>query len=159
MSEISDRIMSVEPAVYSKRKTARTGAADRVIDLHLRKPNMSKAAIARRVGCSPGNVDYVLKRYLTTETVENLRAFQDNQADALDAIAMRSMTSITPKKLAKANAVQLMTTAAIAIDKARLIRGQATGINVNVLLDVVEAIRAKPAGNSNAESVTNPVSD
>jgi len=73
----------------------------------------------------------------------DLRQFQDNQADAFDAVAMRSLLSITPKKLATASAVQLMTAAAIATDKARLVRGQATGINVNVLMDVVEAIRLR----------------
>ena len=142
MSEIAERIRSVEPATR-RRRTGRTGAADKVIDLHLRKPHMSKAAIARRVGCSPGNVDYVLKRYLAKNSEAQLREYQANQGDAFDAIGMRALASITPKKLANASAVQLMTTAAIATDKARLIRGEATGINVSVLLDIAAGIRER----------------
>lgn len=145
MSETLEAIRSAPDARKAtvRRRTGRTGAADKVIDLHLRKPHMSKAAIARRVGCSPGNVDYTLKRYLAKESVEDLRQFQENTGDAFDAIAMRSLGSITPSKLAKASALQLGTLAGIALDKARLVRGQATGINVSVLMDVVEAMRLR----------------
>ena len=38
--------------------------------------------------------------------------------------------------------MEAVTAAAILEDKARLVRGQATGINVSVLLDVAESIRA-----------------
>ena len=47
--------------------------------------------------------------------------------------------------------MEIITGAAILEDKARLIRGLATGINVNVLLDVAEAIRQK-----RDQSVSNP---
>jgi hypothetical protein len=45
---------------------------------------------------------------------------------------------------ARLSAPALVTSVAIVEDKARLVRGQATGINVTALLDVVEAIRARP---------------
>lgn len=119
------------------------GVSPDILRMKKRQPNLSNSEISRRIGCSPQNVDYVLGKYLGQQTEEELRQFQDNQADIFDAVAMRSLTSITPKKLSNASAVQLMTAAAIATDKARLVRGQATGINVSVLMDVVEAIKAR----------------
>jgi hypothetical protein len=48
---------------------------------------------------------------------------------------------VTSAKLQKASAGSLVTAAAILEDKARLIRGQATSINVQALLEVAELIR------------------
>ena len=124
---------------------ARTGVADKIIDMHLKRPKMPRAAIARRVGCNRNNVDYVLGKYLGKQSTEELRAFQEHKGDIFDAIAMRSVASLTPNKLAKANAVQLMTVAGIAFDKSQLVKGLATGINVSVLLDVAAAIRERVA--------------
>jgi hypothetical protein len=42
--------------------------------------------------------------------------------------------------------MEAITGAAILIDKARLVRGQATSINANVLIDLVRAVRAEQAG-------------
>ena len=104
---------------------------------------MSQAAIARRVGCSEANVSGVLKTYLQAVSVEELQDFQQSKADIYDTLQHRILASLTEAKIAKAGLTESVTAAAILEDKARLVRGQATGINVNILMDVVEAIKAK----------------
>ena len=121
------------------------GLAPKIRRLKTRNPGMSHSAIARKVGCRPSNVTGVLKTFLGKHTAEELKVFQENRAEVFDALQYRVLGSITEAKLAKAPAVSLITGAAILEDKARLVRGQATGINVNVLMDVMEAIRSKPS--------------
>ena len=107
----------------------------------MRYPEMSHAQIAKRVGCRPNNVSAVLRKFLGKRTVEDLRDFQSNQADILDTLKANLLESITPSKIAKASALQIATAYGIMYDKAALLRGQATGINVVALLDVVKAIK------------------
>jgi hypothetical protein len=83
---------------------------------------------------------------LAEHTEDDLRAFQDNKADVYDAIQQRCLESVTSEKLRKTSAPGLVTAAAILEDKARLIRGQATGINIQVLMDVAEMIRNEDGG-------------
>ena len=64
--------------------------------------------------------------------------------------------SLTRDKIEKTKPMEAITGAAILIDKARLVRGQATGINVNVLLDVAEAIRSRPAVSSRVVDAAAP---
>lgn len=142
-NETVDRIMAVEPA--KRARQAKTGAAPRIRKLKLRHPELSHADIAKRVGCAPSNVTSVLKRFMGKGTEDTLRVFQDNKADVYDALQHRLLSSITAAKLSKAPAVSLITGAAILEDKARLVRGLATGINVSVLMDVAEAIRNRVA--------------
>jgi hypothetical protein len=123
---------------------AKTGVASKIRKLKTQFPEMSQRAIAKRVGCNKSNVHSVLSFYMGKANEEELRGFQENKADIYDALQHRLLSSITPNKLAKAPAVSLITGAAILEDKARLVRGQATGINVNILMDVVEALRARP---------------
>lgn len=118
-----------------------TGAGRRAIKLKLEHPHLSDAKIAARVGCDPANVHRVLTRFLGAHTEEDLRAFQNNKADIFDAIQLRSLKSITDDDIAKAPLMARVTSAAILEDKARTIRGQASSINVNVLLDAVNAVR------------------
>lgn len=139
MSESADQ--DAGPA--AKRNTAKTGVAPKIRKLKLRHPELSHSDIAKRVGCRPSNVTAVLKTFLGKTSKEDLADFQASKADVYDAIQHRLLQSLTPSKIAKAPAVSLITGAAILEDKARLVRGLATGINVNVLLDVVEAMRAK----------------
>jgi hypothetical protein len=54
---------------------------------------------------------------------------------------MRAVMSIDDSKLSKSSAAQLMMVAGTAFDKSQLVRGQATQINVTVLLDAVQAIK------------------
>ena len=121
----------------------KTGAAAKIRKTAIKYPELSNGEIARRVGCTPQNVSGVLAAFLADHSEQDLREFQENKADIYDALQHRVLSSITEASLAKAPAVSLITGAAILEDKARLVRGQATGINVNVLMDVVEAIRAR----------------
>jgi hypothetical protein len=85
----------------------------------------------------------VLSKFLGTTSESELRSFQGAKADIYDALQHKLLASLTDEKISKTNAVSAITGAAILEDKARLVRGQATGINVSVLMDVVEAIKAR----------------
>lgn len=122
------------------------GLADDIRRLHLKYPEMSKSDIARAVGCSPQNVSKVVESFLADTTPDQLTDFQANKADIYDAIQKRLLSSLTPEKIEKAKVMEAVTAAAILEDKARLVRGQATGINVTVLMDVAQAIRDRRRG-------------
>lgn len=124
---------------------AKTGAAPRIRKMALKHPELSHANIAKRIGCSRPNVTSVLTTFLAGTSDTYLRDFQDSKADVYDALQLRLLASVTQSKLDKTPAVSLVTGAAILEDKSRLIRGLATGINVNVLVDAVAAIRAMPS--------------
>jgi hypothetical protein len=119
----------------------KTGAGRRAIVLKLKHPELSDAKIAKRVGCHPANVSKVLSRFLGDHSEEELRDFQENKANIFDALQLRQLKSITDEDIAKAPLLPRVTASAILEDKARTIRGQATQINVSVLLDAVQAIR------------------
>lgn len=142
------RIVSVDPSKRSHR-----GVAPKIRKLKLRHPELTDSEIARRVGCDPSNVSQVLKTFLGRKSEGELRQYQESQADVFDSVAYRMLSSLTENKINKMNGLQATTAAAILIDKARLVRGQATGINVSVLLDVVEAIRSKPASGTTIDGV------
>lgn len=145
MSEITERIALVEPhPSVAKRNTAKTGVAPRIRKLKLKHPELSHSDIARRVGCRPSNVTAVLKTFLGKHSEEQLRSFQDSKADVYDALQHRLLLSLTPAKLAKARVQEAVTSAAILEDKARLVRGQATAINMTAVVDLIEAMRAEP---------------
>lgn len=119
--------------------------ADKIRRLKTLCPELGSTAIARKVGCSPQNVLRVLKRF-NVNSESDLRDFQQYRAEAYDSIVMRSLESITPKKLEKASAPALMMVAGTAEDKSRLIRGQPTGLDVHVLLDVLAVVRGDRQG-------------
>ena len=124
----------------------RRGLAPKIRTLKTKFPEMSDAAIARKVGCDPSNVAVVLRRFLGKNSSQDLKDYQANQADVYDSLSMRLLKSLTDKKIAKSRVQEAVTSAAILIDKSRLVRGQATAINVNVLMDVVEAIKSQRGG-------------
>jgi hypothetical protein len=110
--------------------------------MKMRYPEMSEGQIAKRVGCDPANVHRVLKRFLGDGiTEQDHEAFKDNTAEIFDRMSHRMLMSITDEDIAKAQLLPRVTSLAILHDKARTIRGQATQINVSVLLDAVQAIR------------------
>jgi hypothetical protein len=111
--------------------------------MKMQYPDLGPSAIARTVGCTADNVSQVLRRFLGKGTKADLDDFQQNKADVYDALQHKLLASLTDEKISKTNAVSAITGAAILEDKARLVRGQATGINVSVLMDVVEAIKAR----------------
>ena len=139
---MAPKVTPVDCSVITSGVKARhTGKAPAIRALKRRYPDLSESAIARKVGCDPSNVHRVLKRYLGNHTEDDLREFQAHKADVLDSLVMRQLTSITDDKLLKASSLQLMTGAAIGIDKSQLLRGLATSMNVNVLLDLVQAAK------------------
>jgi hypothetical protein len=109
----------------------------------LRYPEMSEAQIAKRVGCDPAHVHRVLAKFLGQRTEDDLREFQEQRVNVFDAITMRSLMSITDSKLTKSSAAALMMVAGTAHDKSQVLRGQATGIDVHILANVEDAIRAR----------------
>ena len=78
-------------------------------------------------------------------TEEDLREFQENKADVYDALQRRFLSSISNEVIDKASLRDRVIASAVLEDKARVIRGQATGINVTVLMDAIDAIRSKPS--------------
>jgi predicted transcriptional regulator len=136
-------------AVRANVDNRKKGTAPAIRKMATRYPELSHSAIAKRVGCTDSNVSAVLQRFLGDRSVEDLREFQENQADVLDTIKARLLESITQSKIDKSSALQVATAYGILYDKAALLRGQATGINVIALLDVAKMIRDKHIGDAN----------
>ena len=125
-------------------RNAHTGAAEHIKLLHDRYPALGASAIANKVGCDESTVrDVVIARYSRNCSLEHLRQFQANEADILDAIREETLASITGEKIANATYLQLVTGAAILMDKSRLLQGQPTSIHVHALMDVAAMIREK----------------
>ena len=118
-----------------------TGAAEHIRLLHDRFPAMGATAIANKVGCDESNVRRVLSRYVRECSLEELQDFQTNEPDILDAIRHKTLSSLTDEKIATASYLQLVTGAAILMDKSRLLRGQPTTIHAHVLVDVLAMLR------------------
>lgn len=126
-------------AEFSKKR----GLAPAIRRLHLRHPELTGGQIARRVGCSRQNVHQILRTFLDNHTEREVCDFQAKRADFYDFLQLQLLASITDEKIQKSRKVALVTAAAILLDKARLVRQQATGINATALLDVAEAIRQR----------------
>jgi hypothetical protein len=138
----------MEPKVTDKQSvkarvsSANTGAARSIRKMKLDYPELSEGQIAKAVGCDPANVHRVLKRFLgKRQSQDDLRQFQEDKANIFDALQHRALMSVTDAKLAKTAIRDLAVAAGIWEDKARTIRGQATQVNVSVLLDLVQAAR------------------
>ena len=114
----------------------------------LKYPEMSESAIARKVGCAPSNVHRVLKLYLSDYSQRDLEDYHQNRANILDSLQLRILRSITDEDIRKASLKDRMIAFGIAYDKARLENGQATSINMNVILDAVNAARELQAQRS-----------
>jgi hypothetical protein len=118
-----------------------TNKAPAIRALKRRYPDLSNTEIARKVDCDESNVRSVLRRFGYTLPVETLRKFQDNKADVYDALQHRLLESITDDKLSKMQPYPAVVATGILEDKARTIRGQATGINATLIVDLVELLR------------------
>lgn len=106
-------------------------------------PELAPVEIARMLGCSRQNVSDVLRRFLDGHTLEEIKTFGEQKAEIYDALQLRIVESIDKEDIKKSQLYPRVIAAGILEDKARTIRGQATGINVAVLVDLVEAIKAK----------------
>ena len=130
------------PRIKARVNSANTGAAPKIRRLKVKYPDMTGSEIARRVGCDPANVHRVLQRFLGDKiTEQEHKTFADNQADALSRVKHRIIMSITDADIQKASLLQRATAFGIVHDKEQVLRGHATSISVNVLLDAVQAIR------------------
>jgi hypothetical protein len=128
--------------VRTSARSAHTGKAPLIRKMKLKYPELNSREIARRVGCSAQNVDQVLARFLDGHSQDEIREFSEKKAEIYDALQMRLLESITKENIEKTRVYPRVVAAGILEDKARTIRGQATGINVSVLVDLVEAIKA-----------------
>ena len=138
------KIKPAPDAVESEPRKYKPGErAAMVRRLKDRFPEMSAYRIAKRVGCSENSARSALRTYLGKSSQADLELYQANKADAWDAIGMRSLGFITDKKLIKTSAQALGLLAAVSVDKAQLLRGQATSINVVALMDVAQMIRQR----------------
>ena len=108
-----------------------------------RYPELSQAAIARRVGCSEGNVSQVLKSYLKDTDLASIDEFRNDKAAILETFQHRTLSSITDADIANSSFTSRITAFAIMEDKIRLMRGQPTSIHVHALVDVLDAIAEK----------------
>jgi hypothetical protein len=98
----------------------------------------------RQIGRELGKSDHTIKRALTAspEIVAEVQTMQKDLGHIFDDLAKRMAGSITDEDIKKLNAYQRTVSAAIATDKAQLLKGQPT-MNVAVLLEAVKHIRDK----------------
>ena len=108
-----------------------------------RYPELSQAAIARRVGCTEGNVSQVLKSYLKDTDLATIEDFRSDKSLILESFQHRTLSSITDADISKTPFIQRITAFAIMEDKIRLMRGQATSIQAHMIIDVLDALRSK----------------
>ena len=145
--QVLEQTQGTEPTIETSRvkrsvSSANTGAAPAIRKAKLQYPELTNSQIAKRVGCDPSNVTRVLARFLgNNNTTQDLQDYKEHKGDVWDSVAMRAVMSIDDAKLHKSSASQLMMVAGIAFDKSQLVRGQATQINVSVLIDLVQAAR------------------
>ena len=135
--------MSTKPDILppDRPKPRKGERAAQIRMLADRYPGLPRAAIARKVGCTPSNVTTVLNTYLNGTQPAELTEFQSSKAQIYDALQHRVLSSITHEKLDKANLLQTVTAAAILEDKSRLAQGQPTSYHVTALLDVLDLVR------------------
>ena len=74
---------------------------------------------------------FACRKYVNTEIKAEL-------ADSFADLARRMITSITDADIGKLDAYRRTLSGAVATDKMQLLRGQATQIDVSVLLDAVQ---------------------
>jgi predicted transcriptional regulator len=96
----------------------------------------------RQIGRELGKSDHTIKRALTAspEVVAEVETMQKDLGGIFDDLAKRMAGSITDEDIKKLNAYQRTVSAAIATDKAQLLKGQPT-MNVGVLVQVLDVIR------------------
>ena len=117
--------------------------AAKVRRLRERYPELSQAAIARRVGCSEGNVSQVLKTYMKDIQSSDLDEFRADKANICEVVQHRLLSSLTGSKVDNMSGLQAITGFAILQDKVSLMRGQPTSIHVHALVDVLDALRRR----------------
>lgn len=96
----------------------------------------------RQIGRELGKSDHTIKRALTAspEVVAEVETMQKDLGDIFDDLAKRMAGSITDEDIKKLNAYQRTVSAAIATDKAQLLKGRPT-MSVGLLVQVLDLIQ------------------
>jgi DNA-binding CsgD family transcriptional regulator len=103
--------------------------------------------IAKQMNRSP----HTVRRYLSQpEAITEVRNEKQELAVLYREKARACVAAIDDDKISKSSALQLATAAGICTDKALLLAGQPT-VNVAVLLQICEAIRAKDDAESESQ--------
>ena len=97
----------------------------------------------RAIGMQLGRSDKTIKKALTRtpEVIREVGEIKAQLAGSFGDLARRMITSITDADIGKLDAYRRTLSGAVATDKALLLRGEATSIDVHVLLDAVQAAR------------------
>jgi predicted transcriptional regulator len=97
----------------------------------------------RAIGTELGRCDKTIKKALTRspEVIQEVKDIKTELADSFGNLAQRMITSITDADIGKLDAYRRTLSGAVATDKMQLLRGEATSIDVHVLLDAVSAIK------------------
>ncbi len=96
-------------------------------------------AVARALDRSPHTLAKFLRK---PEIVKEVSIQREELANMFDAITHRTLRGVTDEDIRKSSLLQKLTAAGISIDKALLLRGQATStIDVHVLLDLAAIVR------------------
>ena len=96
---------------------------------------ISQTQIAKATGVSRQAVQKRLKPLLSKiPGYEQMKDYQMNNADVLDAISAGIAGSLTTKDYKRASLLSRVNSMAALIDRSRLIRGQSTSNSVSVLL-------------------------
>jgi hypothetical protein len=98
---------------------------------------------ASGIAASMGRSHHTLQKFLRKPEVRAQVGVQREElAGMFDSVAHRIVDSVNEADISKANLVQKMTSAGIAVDKAALLRGEfPQPMNVSALIDVLKAIR------------------
>lgn len=114
---------------------ARTPAVSNQVLMNLSLSGVSQTAIAKATGVSKQAVNKRLKPLLSKiPGYEQMKDYQMNNADVLDAISAGIAGSLTAKDYKRASLLSRVNSMAALIDRSRLIRGQSTSNSVSVLL-------------------------
>jgi hypothetical protein len=109
---------------------------------HLSSKEKSKILTLTASGMGTSSVAAQIKRH--KRTVRNFLS-QPEAKEALDNILERlcrqTLANVSPENIEKSTLIQKITSAAIMIDKIRLLRNEPTQIHVSYLLDAVAAIK------------------
>lgn len=96
-------------------------------------------AVARALDRSPHTLAKFLRK---REIVKQVGIQREELACLFDAIGKRTLDNVSDEDVHKASLLQKLTSAAICVDKAMVLRGQAPSVvDVHVLLDIASMIR------------------
>ena len=109
----------------------------------------SQERIAKAVGRSRNSIKHHLE---DPEVVDMVRNERTELVELYKDRARACVVAIDDDKIARSSALQLATSSGILLDKSLLLAGRPTSINVTVLVDMLDAIRAQDRAQDDVES-------